>query len=126
MKILLLIIVNCIAVTVLCQSDKKTLFINEFMVNNVDVLPGELWRFDDWVEIYNAAKYGWCLSNLVAFLRLNLFVKFDLRKLLDEPFVPPPQPVLQPVSQGVLFQWGIDFEKTIKSVPYACKQVTVF
>lgn len=52
------------------------------------------------------AKYGWCLSNLVAFLRLNLFVKFDLRKLLDEPFVPPPQPVLQPVSQGVLFQWG--------------------
>jgi len=25
------------------------------------------------------ASYGWCLSNMVAFLRLNLFVKFDLR-----------------------------------------------
>ncbi|MFQ6678834.1 MAG: IS4 family transposase [Fidelibacterota bacterium] len=52
------------------------------------------------------AKYGWCLSNLVAFIRLNLFVKFDLRKLLDAPFEPPPEPVLQPVIQGVLFQWG--------------------
>lgn len=52
------------------------------------------------------ASYPWCLSNLVAFLRLNLFVKFDLRRLLDHPFEPPggqnkPQPV-----QGVLFDWG--------------------
>ena len=52
------------------------------------------------------ASYGWCLSNMVAFLRLNLFVKFDLRKLLDDPFEPSrgrdaPQPV-----QGVLFKWG--------------------
>ncbi len=28
------------------------------------------------------ASYSWCLSNMVAFLRLNLFVKFELRKLL--------------------------------------------
>jgi len=32
------------------------------------------------------AKYGWRLSNLVAFIRLNLFVKIDLQKWLDEPF----------------------------------------
>ncbi len=32
------------------------------------------------------AKYGWCLSNLVAFLRINLLVKFDLCKLLNDPF----------------------------------------
>lgn len=31
-------------------------------------------------------KYNWCLSNLVAFLRLNLFVKIDLQLWLDEPF----------------------------------------
>lgn len=52
------------------------------------------------------ASHGWCLSNMVAFLRLNLFVKFDLRRLLDHPFEPPggqknPQP-----AQGVLFEWG--------------------
>ncbi len=32
------------------------------------------------------AKYNWCLSNLVAFLRLNLFVKIDLQLWLDKPF----------------------------------------
>jgi hypothetical protein len=32
------------------------------------------------------AKYGWCLSNLVAFLRLNIFVKIDLMLWLDKPF----------------------------------------
>ncbi len=34
------------------------------------------------------AKYDWCLSNLVAFLRMNLFVKIDLQKWLDKPFEP--------------------------------------
>ena len=52
------------------------------------------------------AKYKWCMSNLVAFLRLNLFVKFELRKLLDKPFEPPPQPIQEATGQGVLFQWG--------------------
>ena len=32
------------------------------------------------------AKYGWRLSNLVAFIRLNLFVKIDLQQWLDLPF----------------------------------------
>ena len=32
------------------------------------------------------AKYSWHLSNLVSFLRLNLFVKISLHKWLDEPF----------------------------------------
>lgn len=39
----------------------------------------------------NKAKYSWNLSNLVAFLRLNLFVKIDLWKWLDEPLFKPPQ-----------------------------------
>jgi hypothetical protein len=33
------------------------------------------------------AKYRWNLSNLVAFIRLNLFVKIDLKKWLDKPFL---------------------------------------
>lgn len=36
------------------------------------------------------AKYNWGLSNLVAFIRLNLFVKIKLQKWLDEPFDKPP------------------------------------
>lgn len=47
-------------------------------------------------------KYSWHLSNLVAFIRLNLFVKIDLQKWLDEPFVEP-QPPPQKTDQGVLF-----------------------
>jgi len=47
------------------------------------------------------AKYGWQLSNLVAFLRLNLFVKIDLNKWLDEPFDKPPNPI-KFHAQGVL------------------------
>lgn len=48
------------------------------------------------------AKYGWQLSNLVAFIRLNLFVKIDLQKWLDQPFEDPPT-TQEKVIQGVLF-----------------------
>jgi hypothetical protein len=48
------------------------------------------------------AKYGWQLSNLVAFLRLNLFVKIDLHRWLDKPFEHPPNR-LKNQTQGVLF-----------------------
>jgi hypothetical protein len=34
----------------------------------------------------NIAKYPWHLSNLIAFIRLNLFVKIELQKWLDKPF----------------------------------------
>ena len=48
------------------------------------------------------AKYPWHLSNLIAFIRLNIFVKVELHKWLDNPFAkeqPPPNQCLQ----GVLF-----------------------
>jgi hypothetical protein len=38
------------------------------------------------------AKYKWYLSNLVAFIRLNIFVKIDLQKWLDDPFIKPTKP----------------------------------
>ena len=48
------------------------------------------------------AKYGWQLSNLVAFIRLNLFVKIDLHLWLDRPFnLPPYKPKI--VDKGGLF-----------------------
>lgn len=55
-----------------------------------------------WIQIWTAlitllllrylkeiAKYGWSLSNLIAFLRMNLFVKITLTDWLDNPFKPP-------------------------------------
>jgi hypothetical protein len=48
------------------------------------------------------AKYGWQLSNLVAFIRLNLFVKIDLQLWLDNPFEVP-HPKIKTSIQGVLF-----------------------
>jgi len=35
------------------------------------------------------AEYPWALSNLIAFLRMNLFVKISLSEWLNEPFQPP-------------------------------------
>ena len=48
------------------------------------------------------AKFGWHLSNLVAFIRLNLFVKIGLQQWLDKPFEEPLKPP-ENYSQGVLF-----------------------
>lgn len=55
-----------------------------------------------WIQIWTAlisllllrylkeiAKYNWSLSNLIAFLRMNLFVKILLTEWLDSPFKPP-------------------------------------
>jgi hypothetical protein len=38
------------------------------------------------------ARFGWSLSNLVALLRMNLFVYRDLWTWLDDPFAAPPVP----------------------------------
>src|SRR5215831_17229678 len=49
------------------------------------------------------ARFGWSLSNLVALLRLNLFVYRDLWTWLDQPFTPPPlwaEPVQQQLPLG--------------------------
>jgi hypothetical protein len=51
----------------------------------------------------NQAKYNWHLSNLVAFIRLNLFVKINLQKWLDQPFEDPPNETINQI-QGVLFK----------------------
>jgi hypothetical protein len=48
------------------------------------------------------AKYNWHLSNLVAFIRLNLFVKIELQKWLDKPFEEHFQKQ-ETTIQGVLF-----------------------
>lgn len=39
------------------------------------------------------AKYDWNLSNLVNFIRLNIFVKIDLWKWADDPFIRENHPI---------------------------------
>jgi hypothetical protein len=48
------------------------------------------------------ARFAWSLSNLVALLRMNLFVYRDLWTWLDEPFTAPPVPP-EPVQQALAF-----------------------
>ena len=55
-----------------------------------------------------SAKHGWCLSNLVSFLRINLLVKHDLREIPDKAFEPPPKLIKSPNIQYSLFDWGLD------------------
>jgi IS4 transposase len=49
------------------------------------------------------AKFNWHLSNLVAFIRLNLFVKIDLQLWLDKPYQSHDIPIKKKQIQGVLF-----------------------
>lgn len=49
------------------------------------------------------ARHGWSFSNLLYFLRMNLFVYRDLWEWLDHPFVPP-DPIHQPTQ--LAFAWN--------------------
>jgi len=49
------------------------------------------------------ANYPWYLSNLVAFIRLNLFVKIEFQKWLDNSFEEP-KPPQQTAVQGAYYE----------------------
>ena len=85
---------------------KQQLHIKSFIGTSQNAVMIQIWTALITILILKAlktqAKYTWYLSNLVAFIRLNLFVKVDLYKWLDNPFVkdqPPPNKEVQ----GVLF-----------------------
>lgn len=85
---------------------KQLLHIKSFIGTSENAVMTQIWTALITILILKAlkaqSKFEWHLSNLVAFIRLNLFVKIDLQKWLDKPFeehIEPP-----PVSaQGVLF-----------------------
>ena len=86
---------------------KQLLHIKSFIGTSENAVMIQIWTALITILILKAlkamAKYGWQLSNLVAFIRLNLFVKINLQNWLDKPFEDPPrkQEIRQ---QGVLFQ----------------------
>jgi len=85
---------------------KQLLHIKSFIGTSENAVMIQIWTALITILMLKAlkalAKYNWHLSNLVAFIRLNMFVKIDLQKWLDKPFeddVGYPQNVIQ----GVLF-----------------------
>jgi hypothetical protein len=82
---------------------KQQLHIKSFIGTSQNAVMIQIWTALITILILKTqAKHSWYLSNLVAFIRLNLFVKVDLHKWLDNPFAkeqPPPNKYLQ----GVLF-----------------------
>jgi len=85
---------------------KQLLHIKSFIGTSENAVMIQIWTALITILILKAlkaqSKFAWCLSNLVAFIRLNIFVKIDLQLWLDKPFQehiePPPK-----VIQGVLF-----------------------
>ena len=81
---------------------KQLLHIKSFVGTSENAVMIQIWTALITILILKAlkalAKYKWYLSNLVAFIRLNLFVKVDLQKWLDRPFeedVGPPELYVQ-------------------------------
>ena len=69
---------------------KQLLHIKSFIGTSENAVMIQIWTALITILILKAlkaqSKFDWYLSNLVAFIRLNLFVKIDLQKWLDKPF----------------------------------------
>ena len=69
---------------------KQLLHIKSFIGTSENAVMIQIWTALITILLLKAlkamAKFGWHLSNLVAFIRLNLFVKIDLQFWLDNPF----------------------------------------
>jgi len=87
---------------------KQLLHIKSFIGTSQNAVMIQIWTAMITILILKylkqLAKYNWYLSNLVAFIRLNLFVKIDLIKWLDEPFLKKEKPP-NTNTQGVLFHF---------------------
>jgi len=88
---------------------KQLLHIKSFIGTSQNAVMIQIWTALITILILKAlkamSKYKWHLSNLVAFIRLNLFVKIELQKWLDKPFHDPKPPPLSAGIQGVLFDY---------------------
>ena len=86
---------------------KQLLHIKTFIGTTQNAVMIQIWTALITILVLKAlkamAKFNWHLSNLVAFIRLNIFVKITLQDWLDKPFEDPPPPVVPNGIQGMLF-----------------------
>jgi len=86
---------------------KKHLKIKSFVGTNENAVLTQIWTALITMLLLKVlkakAQYKWCLSNLIYFLRLNLFVKIELIKWLNKPFIIENKPPKIPKNQIALF-----------------------
>jgi hypothetical protein len=86
---------------------KQLLHIKTFIGTTENAVMIQIWTALITILILKAlkamAKFNWHLSNLVAFIRLNIFVKITLQDWLDKPFEEPPKTEPPKTIQGILF-----------------------
>lgn len=86
---------------------KQLLHIKSFIGTSQNAVMIQIWTALITILILKAlramAKFNWHLSNLVAFIRLNLFVKINLQQWIDQPFEECNDPPQNQNYQGVLF-----------------------
>jgi hypothetical protein len=86
---------------------KQLLHIKSFIGTSPNAVLIQIWTALITILILKAlkalSKYNWHLSNLVAFIRLNLFVKIELQRWLDKPFDDSKPPPTNNMVQGILF-----------------------
>jgi hypothetical protein len=85
---------------------KQLLHIVSFIGTSENAVMIQIWTALITILVLKAlkamAKFNWHLSNLVAFIRLNLFVKINLQQWLDKPFEESSDPPSNNI-QGILF-----------------------
>ena len=86
---------------------KQLLHIKSFIGTTENAVMIQIWTAMITILILKALKamatYRWYLSNLVAFIRLNLFVKINLQQWIDKPFEEATESPHLDKLQGVLF-----------------------
>lgn len=86
---------------------KQLLHIKSFIGTSQNAVMIQIWTALITILVLKAlkemAKFKWHLSNLVSFIRLNLFVKIDLIQWIDNPFQECNDPPVNENYQGVLF-----------------------
>jgi hypothetical protein len=86
---------------------KQLLHIKSFVGTSENAVMIQIWTALITILILKVlkaiAKFSWHLSNLVAFIRLNLFVKIDLQLWLNKPFEEVDTSPQENNIQGVLF-----------------------
>ena len=72
---------------------KQNLKIKSFVGTSENAVQTQIWTALITILLLSflkaKARYSWHMSNLITFIRLNLFVKIDIWKWIDEPFVRP-------------------------------------
>ncbi len=86
---------------------KQLLHIKSFIGTSKNAVLIQIWTALITILLLKAlkatAKYCWHLSNLVSFIRLNLFVKINLQHWLDNPFIDYDKPP-EKLALGILFE----------------------